>query len=716
MKELLPIWRPRSIRVRLALVFGVLIGLAMLNIGAFYWGARQRDHVFGELERAIALHGALIEAKAVLDDQATQVKVVSDLLGVEHAGLTLQERAATAASIGQVQHALARTATDDPEIVEVRRQTDSLAASWRRFYEMLEDDPEGAIAQLVLEAEPLAHRLLGQRFPAAITAQNRRVEQARAAFVRTDRTASRLIWTILLTSGAVSSLLAWSLSRDILGAISALKAGADRFGAGELAHRVSVTNCDELEEVGLSLNTMAERLRSTRDELELRNDELAQLAFFDPLTRLANRRLFRQRVEQSLAERGERPDELAVLFLDLDNFKSVNDTQGHAAGDLLLMEAAARLLRCVRTGDLVARLGGDEFGILLDPVRAPEEAVAVAERMIVALHAPFQVTEKVVRVGVSIGVAVGREGQEADELLRDADVAMYRAKGSGKGRYAVFVPAMHTALLERLEMEAELRDASHRDEMTLVYQPIVDLVDGRVVGFEALARWHHPQRGTVSPALFIPLAEEAGTILPLGRWVLAKACREAVRWSALAPGDKPIPVSVNVSGHQLEHPSFVADVMGALNDSSLSPESLILEITESAIMRDSAATLARLRELRAFGVRLAIDDFGTGYSSLAYLQRFPFDILKIDKAFVDTLSSGESSAALARAILAIAGTLGLDAVAEGIEEPEHLERLRELGCPRGQGFLFSRPLSPADVTTYLREARSGSGVRLAADR
>jgi diguanylate cyclase (GGDEF)-like protein len=552
----------------------------------------------------------------------------------------------------------------------------------------------------VLTAEPLAQELLNHDLPLAIHAQSQVVQQARRQFELADLSAQRLTWGILLVSGLLSVILAFSLSRDLLRAVAALKTAAEHYGAGDLEHRVRVPRLEELQEVASSLNAMAERLRSAREELELRNEELAQLAYCDTLTRLGNRALFRQSVEHALGVEGCRPESVAVLFLDLDNFKAANDSLGHAAGDRLLCEVGLRILSVSHGSATVARLGGDEFAILLAPAGA-DEAVVTAENVIAAVEAPLELNGRTVHVGASIGVAFGRQGGDADELLRDADVAMYRAKGAGKGRYEVFAPEMHTALLHRLELEAELRGVLERGELVLHYQPVVQLDGGRVRGFEALVRWQHPDRGLLPPSVFIPLAEESGIILGLGRWVVEQACLQAVRWQAQGAR---VNIGVNVSGAQLESARFVDEVAGALRGSGLEPDCLVLEITESAIMRDSEATLQRLRQLKELGVRVAVDDFGTGYSSLAYLQRFPVDVLKIDKAFVDCVARGGNDSALARTIVTLAEMLQLTTVAEGIEDPDQLAELRQMGCQLGQGYLFARPLPVSEASDYLLQS------------
>ena len=424
-------------------------------------------------------------------------------------------------------------------------------------------------------------------------------------------------------------------------------------------------------------------------------------AFNDSLTGLPNRALLLDRLEVALGRADRERKPVSVLFLDLDGFKVVNDSLGHVAGDRLLIDVAGRLRGCLRRGDTAARIGGDEFAILLGDLGNPERAQHVAERVIAALREPFTVLGREVFVSASIGIAYGQD--DAQDLLRNADVAMYRAKRSDEaGAYATFEPSMHTAVVERLEIEADLRRAIERDELLLHYQPIIELASGRIAGVEALLRWAHPRRGLVMPFEFIPLAEETRLILELGRWVLREACRQAAFWRADPRTDRPT-VSVNISGLQLLDSSLDAEVAAALADSGLEPASLTLEITETVLVQDVAAAVDRLEKLRALGVSIAIDDFGTGYSSLRYIRRFPADVLKIAKPFVDGLHD-ETDAALVRTIVALADSLALRTVAEGIEDHRQLARLRELGCLLGQGYLFARPLPAHDVTELLRGA------------
>jgi diguanylate cyclase (GGDEF)-like protein len=713
--------RPRSLRARFGLALALICGIIIANIAFLSWSGRARARVFEDLRRAIDRHSALNEAKAWVDEQQKQVTVVRDLLSTNGGYIGVAEETRMLGEIEDAREGLsaALSHTDDPALVRITARIDSLAAGLQSFYGNLGEAPDDARAALDLRVAPLTQELLARDLPAAIRAQDSRVQLADAAFARGDRMWSDAVRALLLLSAVVFAGMSWSTSRDLIRAIDALKTGADRFGAAELGHRVEVDNFDELAEVGDRMNTMAHRLQRAHEELAIRNEELALLAFRDPLTKLSNRALFRERVEQALYSNGAATGSLAVLFIDLDNFKAVNDTFGHNIGDRLLVDVAARLLHTTRGCDTVARLGGDEFGILLDGDEG-SDCVAVAERAVASLHRPFTVEGRVIHVGASIGLAYATDGETADELLRNADVAMYAAKEGGKGCYRVFAPEMHAALLDRAELETALRSALQHEEFALEFQPIVELASESITGYEALARWRNPRRGNVPPAVFVPLAEECGVILDLGRWVLREACREAARWEQMLPA-VPITVSVNVSSHQLEHDGFVAELTDVLADAGLSAGRLVLEITESVIMRDSALNLERLRQLKRLGVRLAIDDFGTGFSSLAYLQRFPVDVIKIDKAFVKSVAISANDEALARTIIMLSDTLRLTTVAEGIEYRDQQETLRALGCDLGQGFLFSRPVAGDLIRASLRAharaakeigSKGGAGIHI----
>ena len=444
---------------------------------------------------------------------------------------------------------------------------------------------------------------------------------------------------------------------------------------------------------------------SERKRLE---GELTHQALHDPLTGHANRTLLLDRMAHALA-RGERNgDPATVLFLDLDGFKTVNDSLGHAAGDRLLSAVAERLRDCVRPSDTIARLGGDEFALLLEET-GTDGGTQVAERITDALSSPFLVDGRQVAARASIGIATGNPGQRtADELLRDADLAMYHAKRLGKGRHAAFEASMHTAAVERLELEADLARGISSGELVVHYQPIVRLDDASLAGMEALVRWNRPGRGLVPPGEFIPVAEESELIIQIGRRVLEDACRQAGVWCGGHRLSSPLRLSVNLSARQLADPGLLDDVEGALAGSGFEPAWLVIEITESMLMEEPESAVKSLGALKRLGVCLAIDDFGTGYSSLSYLRRFPVDVLKIDKTFVAALLGGPEDAALAHAIIRLAHTLQLVTVAEGIETAEQLARLQELGCDYGQGYLFAPPLPAGAMTARIRAAATGA--------
>jgi diguanylate cyclase (GGDEF)-like protein/PAS domain S-box-containing protein len=434
-------------------------------------------------------------------------------------------------------------------------------------------------------------------------------------------------------------------------------------------------------------------------------EQLAHQAFHDPVTSLANRALFVERVRHALA-RSRRDDEgLAVIFLDLDDFKTINDSLGHAAGDQVLLDVAKRLESCIRGSDTAARFGGDEFAVLLEDVESIQEASDAAERILEAFTDPLRLDQKELVVRASLGIAVAGNGggAEADDLIRNADAAMYIAKRDGKGGYRMFEPAMHEVVLARLEMRADLQRAIMNNEFELHYQPVVRLEDGVVCGLEALVRWQHPERGLLPPDSFIPFAEETGLIVPIGRWVLREGCLKAKLVQDTFPMSPPLSMSINLSVKQLQHSDIVADVRDAMEQVGLDPRGLTLEITETVVMADADLAVERLQDLKALGVRLAMDDFGTGYSSLSYLSRFPVDVLKMDRSFLRSGQTPEQSG-LASAVVALGQTLALEVVAEGIELKEQWNTLRDLGCESGQGFYFARPMEAAAALEFLADA------------
>jgi diguanylate cyclase (GGDEF)-like protein len=485
--------------------------------------------------------------------------------------------------------------------------------------------------------------------------------------------------------------------------------------------------------------------------------QLAHQAFHDSVTGLPNRALFVDRLARTAARVRRSSREAAILFLDLDRFKVVNDSLGHAKGDELLMEVAARIQSCLRPGDTAARFGGDEFTVLLEDIGSTHDAIMVAERVAHAIGAPFKLGTQEVHVSTSIGiVTAGRDAESADELLRKADVAMYRAKQKGRAQYAIFDTQMSALALERLQMEVDLRRTIKGRQLLLHYQPIVDLQRGRIIGTEALARWEHPTRGLVPPFEFVPLAEEIGMILPIGQWVLREACNWTRAWQEqyqpqlqsarepMVPGAPAVPgsmqapgaravsgeesqlsggdvgavagardaggaralppqltVSVNLSARQFRQPDLVEEIARVLRETELPPHCLMLEITESTVMDDISATVVQLEALKKLGVLLAVDDFGTGYSSLAYLERFPLDCLKVDRAFVSRVGERGERLAIVQAICNLGYALGMRVTAEGLETGGQVSQLRRIGCRAGQGYYFSRPLPADEMTTLL---------------
>jgi diguanylate cyclase (GGDEF)-like protein/PAS domain S-box-containing protein len=439
--------------------------------------------------------------------------------------------------------------------------------------------------------------------------------------------------------------------------------------------------------------------------------ELAHQAFHDSLTGLANQALFRDRVTHALARASRLQSEVAVLFVDLDDFKTVNDSLGHTAGDALLVAVAERLRDCLRAADTAARLGGDEFAILVEGAGSHATATGLAERMIAVLKEPFIVAGRDIVVRASIGIAFDETHITTGQLLRNADIAMYTAKRGGKRSYEIFQTDMHTAAVDRLEIEADLRGALDREALTLQYQPIVALGSGRVTGVEALVRWNHPKRGMLPPSAFIPIAEETGLICELGRQVLIEACTQARRWQRLRPQDPPLTISVNLSPRQLQSDDLIPHIIEALAVSGLDPATLVLEITEGAMMEDSDLIIARLGDLKALGVKLALDDFGTGYSSFSYLQRLPIDVLKIDRTFIGTIENDDKKSNLAQAIVTLARTMDLVAVAEGVETSGQAALLGKMGCDLAQGYYLARPMDSVAVDDVLCGPLSPTSAR-----
>jgi len=450
-------------------------------------------------------------------------------------------------------------------------------------------------------------------------------------------------------------------------------------------------------------NYIAEQERISR-VLEETKEHFRHAAFHDSLTGLPNRAMFTELLKAEIESATRREAHMfAVLFLDLDRFKNINDSLGHTHGDLLLVAFAERLERTLRPVDTLARFGGDEFAILITGMADPTDTVRVAQRIQDELSEPFVLDKNSAFATASIGIALSSSGYDRPEdILRDADIAMYRAKENGKARYELFDHGMHARAVSRLQLESDLRQAIENNEFCVYYQPIVSLETGRLAGFEALVRWNHPRRGLVSPADFIPVAEETGLIVPIGQWVLNEACAQVRQWQLDSPSHRALSLSVNLSARQVAQPDLLDRIKEALATSTLNPHCLKLEITESVVMENAEAAVLMFKQLRSLGVQLSIDDFGTGYSSLSYLHRFPLNYLKIDRSFVTRLTTDNDNA-IVRTISTLARNLGMEVIAEGIETDEQYQQLKMLGCEYGQGFLFSRPVNNDAVAHLLAQ-------------
>ncbi len=446
-----------------------------------------------------------------------------------------------------------------------------------------------------------------------------------------------------------------------------------------------------------------DRERRARLEAEAIAERFTRDALHDPLTGLANRALFLDRLQHALAATGRHRMPFATVLLDLDDFKEINDSYGHAVGDELLCAVAKRLSESVRSIDTVARLGGDEFALLIENVDQAGEALVI-ERVNRALDSPFLINGQLRQIGGSVGLALSRGNIDTpDQMLRRADMAMYAAKREGSTGQAVFETGMHTALIIRLEMKSDLQRALMEREFVLHYQPFVDLPDRHIAGVEALVRWNRPGGGIVAPGAFVPLAEETGMIIPLGWWVLEESCRQFRIWQGQGDRHRNMTLHVNLSGRQLHDPQAAARVLDALSTSGLTADRVVLELTESSLMQDVESALVAMKKLTALGIHMAIDDFGTGYSSLSYLQKLPVSVLKIDKSFIDNVADSKQGAALVRAIIGVGAALELKVIAEGVERLEQVGRLQALNCRHAQGYFFSRPLDVEALGRFLEE-------------
>jgi diguanylate cyclase (GGDEF)-like protein len=584
-----------------------------------------------------------------------------------------------------------RTLSRSPEVAEALEGL--LARSLEAF--------RSEIAEVLLfsaDGTPLrtTHGPAGQRVTMAPA--DRAVAEELAALVSADEP------VVPLAPPYPSALRSYFQERGIRHAMVAMLPGEERtMGTIMLANRFGIERSYTPDDLRLlealannaSVALQYDRLEQAVTKLETLQAELHHQAYHDPLTDLPNRALFMERVRGELRRDGH---DIAVLFVDVDDFKTVNDSLGHGTGDALLISVAERLRGCVRPEDTVARLGGDEFGVMLPGVTDPgAQARAIATRILSAFELPVQAGPELLSVHLSVGVAGSTQsGQDGDALLRNADVAMYEAKSKGKARFELFKPSMADAILRRHDLKEELSRALEREQIVVQYQPIVDLATGQIAAAEALVRWEHPARGLVSPVEFVPLAEETGLIVPLGRHVLREACEQAARW-----GDS-LRMHVNLSVGELLHPALVDHVRSAVAAAGIDPSQLVVEITESQLLGDTVAAAERFRELRDLGLRVALDDFGTGYSSLSYLHSLPLDTLKVAKTFIDGLGRDDREAGFVGMIVELARTLDLDVIAEGIETPEQLAAVRDLGATLGQGYLLGRPAAPVAGAPVVR--------------
>ncbi len=486
-------------------------------------------------------------------------------------------------------------------------------------------------------------------------------------------------------------------------AAQAEQAERDRAEAERARAEAERERAEQAERHVEELNRHIAEQERISQQLQESKDHFRHAAFHDTLTNLPNRALLAENLKFVIERAKNQEDyQFAVLFLDLDRFKNVNDSLGHSIGDQLLIAMARRLESCIREADIVARLGGDEFAILLDGIPGGTEATNMARRIQEKLASPFNLSGHEVFTSTSIGIALSSTGYDHPEnMLRDADTAMYRAKAQGKACYEVFDKGMHTQAVYLLQMENDLRRALDREEFRVYYQPIVSLENGNLAGFEALIRWQHPERGFVNPSDFIPLSEDTGLIVPIGMWILRKACQQLCQWQWQSSANRNLFMSVNLSSKQVSQPDLVAQIRSVLEETNVDPKHLKLELTESAVMHNADMAARLLKRLKALGVQLSIDDFGTGYSSLGYLHKFPVNTLKIDRSFIGRIGEDAENIEIVRTIVSLAENMGMDVVAEGVETLSQLTQLRKLNCQYGQGYLFSRPVDPDSVSAWI---------------
>lgn len=535
-----------------------------------------------------------------------------------------------------------------------------------------------------------------------------------AAILHLGSATTWLILTMTVTAAFVVSVaMAVILIKTMDRPINALVNAARMIAGGNRGHTIEYSGTAEFSELVSNFNAMSISLKNSYTKLENEiverkkaEEKLLHDAFHDSLTGLPNRALFTDRLQHAITTSRRRAGTpyYAVLFCDIDRFKIVNDSLGHPIGDQLLLIVGRKLIDCVRPGDTVARLGGDEFAILVEDIGDLAHAVDVAERVKRILSIPLNIKGNQIFTSLSIGIAIGAERYERPEqALRDADIAMYEAKDRGNASYEIFDAKMHANILDRMQLETDLRGAVDRNELILYYQPIVDLKTQRLTGFEALVRWHHPKRGLIYPMEFIPLSEETGLINHIGDWILHEACRELKRLQARYPLQRPLTMSINISMKQFVQQNLAGRVSEFLKETGLDPRTLALEITESMIMANLDAAVETMERLREMGIQLHIDDFGTGHSSLSYLHRFPVNALKIDRSFISKLTADGTNKEIITSVISLAKNLNIDVIAEGVEMDHQLSNIKELNCGYCQGFLIARPMAMDDIDAWIRE-------------
>jgi diguanylate cyclase (GGDEF)-like protein len=693
---------PTSVRGRIIAGFGLLVFILAAVVGDSAWLIREHRSRLAEME---------LDSNTVSHLQQTQFEGSAAAVNLSHYVLTGDE-----SLIPKVRERL-RAATDDlaEAIASERAEGNEEGVAELQQLAITTASVPGVVEEIITirrsgdiegATERLSEFMDFQRLEGPFEGAANEERQGLAATRESATRVGDLAFWLLVISGAagvaLGVLVSALIARSILRPLSQLESTALAVADGHLEARAPTTGPREFVRLGASLNQMTEELLdvSKRRELE---ETIRRQSYYDALTDLPNRALFKDRLALALTEARRSKQMLAVMFLDLDQFKLVNDTASRAQGDLLLKIVAEQLKSLVREGDFLARVGGDEFTALLD-IAGIEDAVAVAERILKSFQETRALGGHEFRVTASIGITVyPGDGGNAETLLRNADIAMHRAKEEGKNTYAIYTPAMNTQIAERVALERDLRRALEREEFVVYYQPQVEIEGGQIVGMEALVRWQHPERGLVAPTEFISVAEETGLIVPVGEWVLRVTCIENRAWQE---ADLPqLRAAVNLSARQFQRRDIVETVTRVLEETGLGPQWLQLEITEGTVIEDVDFAIKTLRELKEMGIQIAIDDFGTGHSALSYLRLFPIDVVKIDRSFVRDLTLDPDDAAIATSIIAMAHSLKLEVIAEGVETEEQLAFLQRERCDQMQGYLFSKPVPSEEFETMLRQAK-----------